>query len=439
MRIYLVPLLALFAALPAFQGCATAGSAPEAMGPAATDLLFGIRAIGGVNGAGWTAEAQKRQVNHVHLVSESNPGNVDVILRAALVKRGTRVSLETVSARTGETLTRGEATYMWMSASWKEVIDHLVVNFRKDTELYRKIAAERDADKPAGTVSRADLEEIVQKAVAGASPKAGGAAAPGPRPSEVDAPSYKAAERPDDFAVVIGIDGYSEIPSAQFAERDAAAVRRHFAALGVPERNIISLQGAKAGKAAFVKTFETWLPLNAGPESTVWVYYSGHGAPDPRTGSAYLLPWDGDPQFLDDTAYPLKRLYAKLDALKAKRVVLAMDACFSGAGGRSVLAKGVRPLVSKADVGVSGKTVALTASAADEVTGTIEEQGHGLFTYHLLKGLNGAAADARGRVTLEGLHDYLVPKVRDDARRQNRAQTPQLMQASSGAERILLR
>jgi len=116
-----------------------------------------------------------------------------------------------------------------------------------------------------------------------------------------------------------------------------------------------------------------------------------------------------------------------------------MDACFSGAGGRSVLAKGVRPLVSKAEVGVTGKTVALTASAADEVTGTIEEQGHGLFTYHLLKGLNGAAADGRGRVTLEGLHAYLVPKVRDDARRQNRAQTPQLMQMTSGAERILLR
>ncbi|PIR18704.1 MAG: hypothetical protein COV48_06080 [Elusimicrobia bacterium CG11_big_fil_rev_8_21_14_0_20_64_6] len=105
-----------------------------------------------------------------------------------------------------------------------------------------------------------------------------------------------------------------------------------------------------------------------------------------------------------------------------------------------MLAKGLRPLVTKVDTGsVGGKTVALTASGSDEVSGTIDAQGHGLFTYHFLSGLNGAAADSRGRVTLEGLYGYLVVKVRDEARRQNREQTPQLLQDAGFAGGILLR
>jgi uncharacterized caspase-like protein len=153
----------------------------------------------------------------------------------------------------------------------------------------------------------------------------------------------------------------------------------------------------------------------------VFVYFSGHGAPDPASGQAYLMPWDGDPKFLENTGYPLKRLYEKLGALKTKDVVVALDACFSGAGGRSVLAKGVRPLVGKVDMGGSGHVSVLAASGGDEITGTLEDQGHGLFTYYLLKGLNAR----RGASSLLPLFDYLRPKVQDAARRDNRDQTPQ--------------
>lgn len=46
----------------------------------------------------------------------------------------------------------------------------------------------------------------------------------------------------------------------------------------------------------------------------------------------------------------MKSLYHNLGQLKAKRVVVALDSCFSGAGGRSVLASGVKPLVTKLDL-----------------------------------------------------------------------------------------
>ena len=90
--------------------------------------------------------------------------------------------------------------------------------------------------------------------------------------------------------------------------------------------------------------------------STLFVYYSGHGAPDVKTGDAYLVPWDGDPKFLKSTALPLTKLYSDLAKTKAKRVIVALDACFSGAGGRSELAKGARPLIAKiADTAPTGR------------------------------------------------------------------------------------
>lgn len=240
--------------------------------------------------------------------------------------------------------------------------------------------------------------------------------------SDVDSPPAKAAERPDDFALVIGVEEYQSLPKADYGVRDAQTVRKHLEALGYPARNVVSLEGSQATASKLKSYLEEWLPLNVKPTSTLFVYYSGHGAPDPKSGDAYLVPWDGDPKFLKSTAYPLKKLYADLQKTKARSIVVALDACFSGAGGRSVLAQGARPLVAKVDDGVpaSDRLTVLSAASGEEITGSLPEQGHGMFTYFLLKGLT------EGRRTAKALHGYLAPRVQDEARRQNREQTPGL-------------
>lgn len=246
--------------------------------------------------------------------------------------------------------------------------------------------------------------------------------------SDVDQPGSQAAENPDDYAVVVGVEKYPDLPAAQFAERDAQAVKRHLAALGVPERNIKSLLGGRATKGALEASLEGWLPRRVKPGSRVFFYFSGHGAPDPKSGQAYLVPSDGDPDYLDKTAIPLRRLYSGLNALKAKRVIVALDSCFSGAGGRSVLPEGARPLVLKKDAAAApgGKILLFAAAAPEEITSTLKEQGHGAFTYYFLKGLSGEAKDKSGAVTPAGLYRYLKPRVQDAAAAQNRDQTPVL-------------
>ena len=255
------------------------------------------------------------------------------------------------------------------------------------------------------------------------------AAAPVPKAktyrSDVETPAFHLPEDPTKFALVVGVEQYASLPPAEHAARDAKSLKAYLLASGYPERNIVLLTDQQAGKSGLEKYLDAWLPKNTDEKSSVLFYFSGHGAPNPNDQQAYLVPWDGDPKFLENTGYPVKRLYLRLNALKAKRVLVAMDACFSGTGGRSVLAKGTRPLVAKVDTGAGtvGRVQALTASASDEVTGTDEESAHGLFTYHLLKGLSAKS----GKATFRQLYDYLTPKVRDAARRDNRDQTPQLI------------
>ncbi|MBI5239457.1 MAG: caspase family protein [Elusimicrobia bacterium] len=291
-------------------------------------------------------------------------------------------------------------------------------------------------DRPAAPgLTREDvkrmMDEAAEKAAARAAEKAAGAQASeaaAPIVSDVDQPGFQAAENPDDYAMVVGVEKYPDLPAAQFAERDAEAVKRHLVALGYPERNIKSLLGGRATRAAMSAQLESWLPRHVKPGSRVFFYFSGHGAPDPTSGQAYLVPSDGDPNYLDKTGFPLKRLYAGLGALKARKVVVALDSCFSGAGGRSVLPEGARPLVLRKEAAaVPGRNILLFAAAApDEITSTIKEQGHGAFTYYFLKGLSGGAQDKSGAVTPGGLYRYLKPKVQNAASVQNREQTPVL-------------
>ena len=313
-------------------------------------------------------------------------------------------------------------------------IDTLTVDVTKSIGMFNPAGALQEADSEAqDKLIRAlrDSAPLAEFAKAkGGAPSAAQAPVAKAYHSDVDKPSYSSNQGSDDFALVVGVEKYQTLPPAEFAERDAAAVKEHLLALGYPERNIIYLTGPNASRTGIEKYVETWLPLNVKEDSRVFVYFSGHGAPDAVTNQAYLVPWDGDAKFLKNTGYPVKKLYEKLGGLKAKQIVLAIDACFSGEGGRSVLAKGARPLVTKVDVGMAeqSKLVVFSASAADEITDSSESQGHGLFTYYFLKGLS----EKDGKATLKSLYDYLLPRVQDGAHRDGREQTPQLMPADLG-------
>lgn len=303
------------------------------------------------------------------------------------------------------------------------------------------------SESPGVLVEYASKEEI-DSAVAAALAKAlakqdAKAATKAMRASDVDQPLYQSSQNPHNYALVVGIAKYSNVPNADFADRDARAVRKHLLAMGYPGQNIMTLINEKATMATLAAKLESWLPKKVDAKSTVFVYFSGHGAPDVDSKEAYLVPWDGDPESLPSTAFPLTRLYGDLNKLKARRVLVALDACFSGAGGRSVLPRGAKPLLTKVDTGTSalGKLVVFTASGAEQISGTLEDQRHGTFTYYFLKGLNGAAyvPGREGHITAGALYKYLAPRVDAVAHRHSRDQMPQLLPSFGKSAAVELR
>jgi len=250
-----------------------------------------------------------------------------------------------------------------------------------------------------------------------------------------DLPSIKVKPNKNAYAIVIGIENYRQkLPQADYATHDSRTVTEYLTkVMGYPEENIVTLTNEHAAKSDFEKYFEKWLSNNVEKDSTVFVYYSGHGAPDPKTGGAYLVPYDGDPSFISETGYSLKRMYDALGKLQAKEIIVALDSCFSGAGGRSVLAKGARPLVMNLqDTIVSSLNMTVMAAASgDQMSSTYDEKGHGLFTYFLLKGIkNEDVVKPDGSIAISDLFSYIKPQVERIARKQyNNEQTPQLIGA----------
>lgn len=246
------------------------------------------------------------------------------------------------------------------------------------------------------------------------------------------------------YAIVVGIEQYRErIPKADFAVQDARDVARFLTTQGgYREENVILRLNEQATKSDLEKYFEAWLKNNVDASSSLLIYFSGHGAPQPTTGDAYLVPYDGDPAFIEQTGYSLKRLYHTLDKLSARSVVVMLDSCFSGAGGRSVLAKGTRPMVLTVEgMAGSAKAVVLAATSGSHLSLADQEKGHGLFTYYALQGLNGDAdANGDGAIDVQELFDYLKPQVQRVARRTyNTEQVPQLILPPSLAAQAPLR
>lgn len=242
--------------------------------------------------------------------------------------------------------------------------------------------------------------------------------------SDVDGalPKFAAIPRPNDVALVIGIEKYQKLIPARHARADAEQVANYLRKLGYASRNVEVLLNERATQTAVRLALEQWLPDHVRVDSRVLVYYSGHGSVNPAIGDTYLVPHDGDPMYLLNTAYSTKMLYSKLAELKAKQIVVTLDSCFSGQGGRSVMMEGARPAVAKLDdpALASRRLAVLAAADGTQISASSKEKRHGLFTYYFLKALQA------GKQDLAAIYEYVSPKVQDEAKLQNVTQSPSL-------------
>lgn len=216
------------------------------------------------------------------------------------------------------------------------------------------------------------------------------------------------------FALIIGNEDYRKYQTGLQADqnvlfaRNDAVVFRDYAVktLGVSEKHAFMLTDATRGQMS--REIERITELaKLTPNAEIIFYYAGHGLPDLNTQESYLVPVDVTASNLED-AIKLRDLYAKLASSKASRIMVFLDACFSG-GGRGengLLAARTVKIRPKSEI-IEGNIVAFTATSGKEVSLPFERQMHGLFTYHLLRKLQ----ETQGSLTLDELGQHLEQEI----------------------------
>ena len=243
-------------------------------------------------------------------------------------------------------------------------------------------------------------------------------------------------------AVIFGIEKYEKSPNATYAKADAQYfyeyARKGF---GISKENIKLLIDNDAKLTNTFVTLEKWLPPKIKKNQTdLLLFFAGHGLASNNGEELYILPQDSDPDLLKRTALSRKELFDIILALEPKSVTMFFDTCYSGVSrDEQVLLADARPIrISVEDQPDIPKNFTIfSASELDQISSGLKEAKHGIFSYYVMKGLEGDAdINSDKKITNGELLSYLKDHVPLKASELGREQTPSLV---GDPDKILIR
>jgi hypothetical protein len=239
----------------------------------------------------------------------------------------------------------------------------------------------------------------------------------------VDNPPKVNNELKNGFAVVIGNRNYGnrDIPQVEYADRDSRIFKTYLTnTIGLSSNKILYKKDAKLSD--FNRIFGTKenkqgqlykQVKNLGKNAKVFIFYSGHGAPDLNTNKAYIVPSEASMGNIEFEGYPLDQLLISLGNLPTKDVTLIIDACFSGKTEKAMLYKNISPALLKVkSPGVVRGLNVFSSSKNDQVSSWYPKARHGVFSYYFFAGMQGNAdLNQDGKITNGEMFSYLEEKV----------------------------
>ncbi|MGH9559809.1 MAG: polysaccharide deacetylase family protein, partial [Terracidiphilus sp.] len=243
-----------------------------------------------------------------------------------------------------------------------------------------------------------------------------GASATRGQDQEAPAPPPAAQPYRESWAAIVGIDDYANWQKLQYAVHDALGVKdtliqkynfkpdHVFTLLDgeATRKYILSLLGDKLGGAAVQH------------DDRVFVFFAGHGATRKLASGrdlGYIIPVDADLEDLEGTAISMTNFQDISEAIPAKHVLFVMDSCYSGLA----LTRGGLPQFSQNYLNEISRREAremFTAGGADQQVADNGPNGHSVFTWTLLQGLDGRAdLNGDGLITATELAAFVAPAV----------------------------
>jgi uncharacterized caspase-like protein len=158
---------------------------------------------------------------------------------------------------------------------------------------------------------------------------------------------------------------------------------------------------------------------NLTKDDLVALFFSGHGIKD-DTGKLFFATRitskhpNGD--LIQSTAAPASFVHEIMNKSRARRQVIILDCCFSGAFDSTLRAKHDGSVDLQGELGAEGRVV-LTSSSSTQYS--FEQHGSDLsiYTRYLIEGIETGAGDQDkdGNISILELHKYASEKVREKA------------------------
>jgi len=219
------------------------------------------------------------------------------------------------------------------------------------------------------------------------------------------------------YVLAVGINQYKNPKmTLNYARPDAESFGKVLDEKGTLFKNIElhSLYDADATKENILKKLEE-LAGKVHQEDVFIFYYAGHGSMVDNqfffipTGSSRLY----DLSSLQKDAIEASVLQERLRNIKALKQLIVMDACQSGASVELLATRGAAEEKAIAQLSRSAGIHVMASAGSEQFATEFAELGHGLFTYLLIKALNGDAdgAPKDGKVTIYELKSYLDDQV----------------------------
>ena len=242
----------------------------------------------------------------------------------------------------------------------------------------------------------------------------------------------------DALALIVGVADYENTAAkAIFADSDAMMFQDYASEkLGIPENRIKTLVNDGADIREVLLGIKRWLARASKQGKTdVYVFFAGHGLASDDGQKMYLLPYDGAPELLDDTAILRDRLFSDIASANPRSVTVFLDTCYSGTTRGTDMLIASRPIAIKAlEQSIPDNFTVMTAARGDQTAKPLEEAKHGMFSYFLMKGMEGEADKNQDKkITAGELHQYVQSNV---IQQSSGSQTPELQ---GDAERVLVR
>ncbi|BAZ38139.1 hypothetical protein NIES4101_40740 [Calothrix sp. NIES-4101] len=229
------------------------------------------------------------------------------------------------------------------------------------------------------------------------------------------------------WAITIGVNQYDYLQPLNYAKRDAKLMHDflrneasfeqvYFFADDSPDVAGKSTRPNRANLRHFLLTRFDKPFMEAG--DNFWFFFSGHGMR--YADRDYLMPSDGNPGDVADTAIPINFVSERLRRCGADNVVLILDACRNQGGGNKGEGLGRQTAEEARQTGV----ISIFSCSPNEYSYEIDALQQGAFTSVLLEGLG-----IQGKcATVERLNQYLSFRVPEIARQHNKArQTPYII------------